>query len=53
MQIISKTFRERFPDTPMTMRDILSDFKLLMMAMPDVILEAEARGWWFTMDRLF
>lgn len=28
----------------MTIRDILSDFKLLMMAMPDVILEAEARG---------
>ncbi len=47
MQLIAQTFRERFPDTPMTIRDVVTDFELAMMAIPDVIPEAEARGCWF------
>lgn len=48
LRLIVRVYQYRFPDAPITITDVISDYELALMgAVPDVILEAESRGCWF------
>jgi hypothetical protein len=48
MRSIARVYQDRFPDAPITITECVTDYELALMgAIPDVILEAEARGCWF------
>jgi hypothetical protein len=48
LRLIARTFEDRFPDVPITINQVISDYELaLMESVPEVFDGVEARGCWF------
>jgi hypothetical protein len=48
LRLVARTFEDRFPDGPITINQVISDYELaLMESVPEVFDGVEARGCWF------
>jgi hypothetical protein len=48
LRLIARTFEDRFPDVPITINQVISDYELaLMESVPEVFDGVEAIGCWF------
>lgn len=48
LRLIYRTFEEQFPDVPITINQVISDYEMaLMEAVPEVFEDVEAKGCWF------